>query len=297
LKKLYFLIRYFRDMEDSGCCEPKQSSKNSAKLSGGNDVQETDLNSDSREQQTEKPSNCRKNAEERSETSDSEPRRRIEVDDELDFRPPLVRITEWKKTGNNFFRERSYQEAIAAYSRGLDIKTEKEETEISQDGGAEREETSTLDEEEPSAEDIKIKLMRSQLFSNRAACFLGLKDWLMAKKDSTEALKLEPNYVKALTRRGTANEELKKYEEALKDFKRVMELEPRNYAVLKKIPGLEKKHKEQFEKQKEEMITNLKGMGNWVLNKFGMSVDDFEAKQGPDGSWSVGMKNKQPGGS
>jgi len=284
-------------MEDSAGCEPKQPFKNIVKPSASNKVDAKDLHSETPEQQTKIPNNCNKSAEERSETSDSEPPRRLEVDYELDFRPPLVQITEWKKKGNNFFRERNYQEAIVAYTRGLDIRTEKEEEETYQDEGAEREEASPQEEKEPSAEDISIKLMRSQLFSNRAACFLGLKDWHMAIKDSTEALKLEPNYVKALTRRGTAHEELNKYEDALKDFKRVMELEPRNYAVLKKIPGLEKKRKEEFEEQKEEMITKLKGMGNWVLNKFGMSVDDFEAKQGPDGSWSVGMKNQKPEGS
>jgi len=280
-------------MEDSGGCDPEQPlSDNNVKTSGGRTPEKKDLNSDCPEQQAKKPSKDNNDAEETSGSSDAETKRRIEVDYELDFRPPLVRITEFKKKGNNFFRERKYQDAIYAYSRGLDIKTEKEEEEVANEEGVEKEE-----EAEPSAEDISIKLLRSQLYSNRAACFLGLKDWHMAIADSTEALKLEPNYVKALTRRGTAQEALNKYEEALKDFKRVMELEPRNYAVLNKIPGLEKKRKEEFEKQKEEMITKLKGMGNWVLGKFGMSIDDFEAKQGQDGSWSVGMKNKKPAGS
>jgi len=301
-------------MEDSGGCDPKQPLSNSNIKSSDNNPEKNDQNSEFPQQQAKKPTNSN-SAEETSETSDAEPRQPIEIDYDFDFRPPLVQMTEWKKKGNDFFREKNYHEAIVTYSRGLDIRTEKEEEEAAQDSTIEKEaaqdgtvekedewedpsaEEKPSAEEEPSAEDISIKLMRSQLFSNRAACFLSLKDWHMAIKDSTEALKLEPNYVKALTRRGTAHEALDKYEEALKDFKRVMELEPRNFAVLKKIPGLEKKRKEEFEKQKEEMITKLKGMGNWVLNKFGMSVDDFEAKQGPDGSWSVGMKNKKPAGS
>jgi len=293
-------------MEDSGGCDPKQPLSNNNIKTSDNNPGKKDQNFEYPQQQAKKHSNSNNSAEETSETSDAEPRRRIEIDYDLDFRPPLVRMTEWKKKGNDFFRERNYHEAIVTYSRGLDIKTEKEEAAAAQDAGVENEEVAAAqdatvekeqEQEELSAEDISIRLMRSQLFSNRAACFLSLKDWHMAVKDSTEALKLEPNYVKALTRRGTAQEALNKYEEALKDFKRVMELEPRNFAVLKKIPGLEQKRKEQFEKQKEEMITKLKGMGNWVLNKFGMSVDDFEAKQGPDGSWSVGMKNKKPAGS
>lgn len=230
----------------------------------------------------------------------------LDFDDDLDFRPPLVRMTDWKNKGNAAFREGKYQEAIVFYSRGIDVNSDEEQNENSQEEKDEnkQDQTSTEDHQEKkdenkqdqiSAEDKSVKLMRSQLFSNRAACFLALEDYEMVITDSSEALKLEPNYVKALTRRGSAYEVREKYEESLKDFKRVMELEPRNFVVLKKIPGLEKKRKEQFEKQKEEMITKLKGMGNWVLNKFGMSVDDFESKQGPDGSWSIGMKNKKTG--
>jgi len=199
------------------------------------------------------------------------------------------------------FREKKYSEAIVVYSRGIDVRTEKEEKEKSLWEGDEKEKSrDEIEENEQSQlspEDEKIYQMRSQLFSNRAACFLAIKDWQMTIADATQALKLEPNYVKALIRRGTAHEALNKYEDALKDFKRVLELDPRNYAILNKIPPLEKKRKEEFEKQKEEMITKLKGMGNWVLNKFGMSVDDFEAKQGQDGSWSIGMKNKTSGSS
>jgi hypothetical protein len=34
----------------------------------------------------------------------------------------------------------------------------------------------------------------------------------------------------------------------------------------------------------------LKDLGNMLLGNFGMSLDNFEMKQGEDGSYSVGMK-------
>jgi len=49
----------------------------------------------------------------------------------------------------------------------------------------------------------------------------------------------------------------------------------------------------EFEKQKTEMMSQLKGMGDKFLGLFGMKVDDFGFEQDPvTGSYSVNMKNQ-----
>jgi hypothetical protein len=51
---------------------------------------------------------------------------------------------------------------------------------------------------------------------------------------------------------------------------------------------LEKPAAEEREKQKEEMISKLKELGNTVLGKFGMSLDNFKATKDPNtGSYSI----------
>jgi mitochondrial import receptor subunit TOM70 len=55
-------------------------------------------------------------------------------------------------------------------------------------------------------------------YSNRAACYNALGDWDKVVEDTTAALNLSSEYVKALNRRATAYEHLKKYSEALLDF-------------------------------------------------------------------------------
>ena len=49
-----------------------------------------------------------------------------------------------------------------------------------------------------------------------------------AETDCTEAIALDPTYIKAFLRRGAARLGLKKYSDALNDFQQVLKLEPNN---------------------------------------------------------------------
>lgn len=67
-----------------------------------------------------------------------------------------------------------------------------------------------------------------------------------------------------------------------------MELDPKNLnakaAVSRLQPNVDKKREE----MKEEMISKLKELGNTVLGKFGMSIDNFKAEQDPNtGGYSI----------
>ncbi|KJZ78638.1 Mitochondrial import receptor subunit tom-70 [Hirsutella minnesotensis 3608] len=55
-------------------------------------------------------------------------------------------------------------------------------------------------------------------YSNRAACFSAMSDWDRVVEDTTAAINMDPEYVKAINRRATAYEHQKKYSEALLDF-------------------------------------------------------------------------------
>lgn len=54
-------------------------------------------------------------------------------------------------------------------------------------------------------------------YSNRSACYNALNDWEKVVEDTTAAIALDPEYVKALNRRSNAYENLGKYSEALLD--------------------------------------------------------------------------------
>jgi import receptor subunit TOM70 len=55
-------------------------------------------------------------------------------------------------------------------------------------------------------------------YSNRAACYNALGDWDKVIEDTTAAINLDSEYVKALNRRANAYEHLGKFSEALLDF-------------------------------------------------------------------------------
>ena len=58
----------------------------------------------------------------------------------------------------------------------------------------------------------------SVYYSNRAACYNVLGDWEKVVEDTTAAINMDPEYVKALNRRAHAYERLEKYSEALLDY-------------------------------------------------------------------------------
>ncbi|KAK4150984.1 hypothetical protein C8A00DRAFT_36406 [Chaetomidium leptoderma] len=55
-------------------------------------------------------------------------------------------------------------------------------------------------------------------YSNRAACYNALSEWEKVVEDTTAAVTLDPEYIKALNRRANAYDHLGKYSEALLDF-------------------------------------------------------------------------------
>mmetsp|Transcript_17673 Transcript_17673/g.29056 ORF Transcript_17673/g.29056 Transcript_17673/m.29056 type:complete len:177 (-) Transcript_17673:1105-1635(-) len=72
----------------------------------------------------------------------------------------------------------------------------------------------------------QIQNLKLLHFINVAACHLKLSNWEKAESYCTKALKVDEDNVKALFRRGRARIELADFEDAERDLKRVVELDP-----------------------------------------------------------------------
>ncbi|KAG6586033.1 Tetratricopeptide repeat protein 1, partial [Cucurbita argyrosperma subsp. sororia] len=168
-----------------------------------------------------------------------------------------------KMAGNKLFGEGKYEEALLEYDRAL-----------------------TISPDMPSAVEL-----RSICQANRGACFLKQEKYDDTVKACSKAIELNPAYVKALSRRAEAREKLEHFEEAINDMKKILELDSSNDQAKKAIRRLEPLAEQKREKMKEEMIGKLKEMGNSLLGRFGMSVDNFKAVKDPNtGSYSISFQ-------
>ncbi|XVF47841.1 hypothetical protein PTKIN_Ptkin03bG0143100 [Pterospermum kingtungense] len=175
----------------------------------------------------------------------------------------LAQANEAKMEGNKLFGNGRYEEALSQYEIALQVTAEM-----------------------PNCVEIC-----SICHSNRGVCFLKLGKYEETIKECTKALELNPSYIKALVRRGEAHEKLEHFEEAIADMKKILELDPSNDQARKSIRCLEPLAAEKREKMKEEMIGKLKDLGNSVLGRFGMSVDNFKAVKDPNtGSYSISFQ-------
>lgn len=95
-------------------------------------------------------------------------------------------------------------------------------------------------------------------------------------------------------------EETDKLDEALDDYKKIVELEDGSSAngaaaraACVRLPPM---INERNEKLKTEMLGKLKDLGNMILKPFGLSTNNFQMQQDPaSGSYSVNF-NQNPGG-
>ncbi|XP_062262294.1 tetratricopeptide repeat protein 1 [Platichthys flesus] len=128
---------------------------------------------------------------------------------------------------------------------------------------------------------------RSVLFSNRAAARLHLDLKEQAISDCTRAIEMNPDYVRALLRRAELYEQTEKLDEALDDYKKVLERDPTQTSARQACMRLPQQIQEKNEKLKEEMLGKLKDVGNMILRPFGLSTNNFQVNQDQSGSYSI----------
>ncbi|XP_053572192.1 tetratricopeptide repeat protein 1 [Bombina bombina] len=163
-----------------------------------------------------------------------------------------------KEEGNNLFKKGDYADAEASYTQAILIC--------------------------PAA----FQKDRSILFSNRAAARIKQDKNDLALKDCSKAIDLNPDYIRALLRRAELYEKTDKLDEALADYKSVLEKDMSVSQAREACLRLPKQIEIRNEKLKEEMISKLKDLGNLVLRPFGLSTENFQVKQDEtSGSYSV----------
>ncbi|RKP26609.1 hypothetical protein SYNPS1DRAFT_13946 [Syncephalis pseudoplumigaleata] len=114
-----------------------------------------------------------------------------------------------------------------------------------------------------------------------------------AVRSCDNALKLDATYVKARLRRAQANERVGSFaalKQAQEDYEQVEKESPQLAAACRAaLLRLPDKMKAREQQEKDEMLGKLKDLGNSVLGKFGMSLDNFQMKPNNDGSGTYSL--------
>jgi DnaJ family protein C protein 7 len=77
--------------------------------------------------------------------------------------------------------------------------------------------------------DRSLRSLNAKLYNNRASAYSKLRKHREAVKDASEAIALDPNYLKAYRRRAEASYnlgEVEDLEQALRDYEKLAELSP-----------------------------------------------------------------------
>ena len=207
-----------------------------------------------------------------------------------------IKCNQFKQEGNEKFKEKCLDEAINLYSKAIDLcplSDIKERSILFNNRAAayfhkDGELSEQTNEEEVNEVDEKDELGETE-------CTVKKESWLeKCVADCTTSIDLNPSYVKPYLKRAQANRKIGKenLDKALEDYEMVLKIDPSIKESYSAINELKVEIDKRNEELKNEMIGKLKDLGNVVLNKFGLSTDNFQMVKNPEtGSYSINFKS------
>ena len=129
---------------------------------------------------------------------------------------------------------------------------------------------------------------------NKGICFNKLNEYDKALESFKEALKYNKDYAKALCNKMLLLNKKEEYLEAYEDFKRLKTLDYNLWENYRNLEG-ELSYKAEIQKKKmtDEMLGKLKDMGNSILGKFGLSLNNFQMTPNGQGGYSIQYNNNK----
>ncbi|EKM61192.1 uncharacterized protein PHACADRAFT_247641 [Phanerochaete carnosa HHB-10118-sp] len=243
-----------------------------------------------------------------------------ELHDELgeDLKKALDAATEQKQEGNDYFRAQNWDAALATYRSALGRlpkRPSRPDPNVRDKGKgkeADSEDYDTRDMEVTASTEIPAESppapastelqaecgkARAILNANIAACHVKLGEHKDAVAACTQALLDDPNYVKALQRRASSNEEINTWSSltsAQEDYTKLLSLLPSSSPQVsetrRKLEALKPRVEAAQKRETDEMLGKLKDLGNSVLGNFGLSTDNFKFVPNGQGGYSMNFE-------
>jgi len=196
---------------------------------------------------------------------DEEEEEEIEVLTEEERSKRIDDTNTFKAEGNRLFKSNEYELSVEQYKKAL----------------------------EQCPKDSKELLVI--LYSNIAAATDHLGTHEDAIEYCNQALKLNPQHIKALLRRAQLHRKCDKLDESLADYEEYCKLVPDDRPAKRVVQELNVQITDSNEKLKTEMMGKLKDLGNMFLKPFGLSTENFQMVKNPEsGNYSVNFNNGKP---
>ncbi|KAH8920926.1 hypothetical protein BT69DRAFT_1265063 [Atractiella rhizophila] len=192
----------------------------------------------------------------------------------------LTYALEAKERGNSAIREKQYTAALDAYEEALG--------DLPEDFGNEKVELQDIQK--------KLKDVRIILHANKAQGLLKLERYAEAVEECTLSLRDDDTFVKAIHRRAIANSSIGTWSSlvsAQEDYTRLLSLplssgRPSDAQIQAKLQALEPLIDAAKARETKEVVGKLKDLGNDILGRFGLSLDNFVMNQkDSDGGYEV----------
>lgn len=103
------------------------------------------------------------------------------------------------------------------------------------------------------------------------------------------ALELDEGFEKALGNRADAYYKMNDYESSLEDYKKLKEMES-EFGNEARIEICQREVDKDFDKKKDQVMGQLKDLGNNILGKFGLSLNNFKMNEQAGGGYNISFQ-------
>lgn len=148
----------------------------------------------------------------------------------------VQKLSRTKEEGNAAFKAKDYRRAIDLWAQALEV--------------------------DPANKDMNAKILQ-----NRAQAYINLKEFDSAIEDCTEALRLDPGYVKAQKMRAKAYGGAERWEDAVRDYKNVAENNPGEKGIAEDVRRAEFELKKAQRKDYYKILGVSKDAGDNEIKK------------------------------
>ncbi|KAK3692434.1 hypothetical protein B0T22DRAFT_13649 [Podospora appendiculata] len=140
-----------------------------------------------------------------------------ELKDAIKWLRTVQKLDRMKEEGNSEYKAARWQSAVDKYTAALEI-------------------------------DPLNKGTNSKILQNRALCRIKLRQYDEAISDCDRAISLDPTYIKARKTKANALGQAEKWEDAVREWKSIQELDPEDRTIAKEIRKAELEHKKSLRK-------------------------------------------------